>query len=143
MPLEMLFGLANLSVLPGWILLAAVPGWRWTQRYASLLVPLLLGPVYVWLLIENWGAGGFDSLASVGQLFENPAVLLAGWIHYLIFDLFIGSWETRDARANRIPHVAVIPCLLCTFLLGPLGLALYLLLRLVLRRNLDNREATA
>ena len=46
-------------------------------------------------------------------------------MHYLAFDLFIGSWEVRDARRHGVPHVLVIPCLLMTFLLGPIGLLAY------------------
>ncbi|MBL8232160.1 MAG: DUF4281 domain-containing protein [Bryobacterales bacterium] len=129
MPYDSLFSLANLAVLPGWLLFAVAPRWRWSQRYAMLITPLLLGPVYVWLIATNWGDGGFNSLSGVAQLFSNRGLLLAGWIHYLIFDLFTGSWETRDATANRIPHWAVAPCLLFTFLLGPAGLLLYLLIR--------------
>jgi len=63
--------------------------------------------------------------------------LLAGWVHYLAFDLFVGSWEARDALSHRIPHLAVIPCLLLTFLFGPAGLLLYLLLRFTLRRQIQ------
>jgi hypothetical protein len=62
-------------------------------------------------------------------LFRNEYLLLAGWIHYLAFDLFIGSWQVRDAERNGVPHLAVVPCLVLTFLLGPTGLLLYLLIR--------------
>jgi hypothetical protein len=136
--LDTLFSIASTIVLPGWLLLIFFPRWKWTQRYAALLIPLLLGPVYVWLLVTTWGGeGGFGSLAEVAALFRNPAALLGGWIHYLVFDLFLGAWETRDAAANRIAHLAIIPCLLLTFLLGPSGLLLYLLIRLVWRKNPD------
>ena len=51
--------------------------------------------------------GGFGSLADVATLFQKQELLLAGWIHYLAFDLFIGAWETRDAARNQIPHLVV------------------------------------
>jgi hypothetical protein len=63
-------------------------------------------------------------------------VLLAGWIHYLAFDLFVGSWEVRDAQRVGIHHLFVVPCLVLTVLFGPIGLLLYLLLRAALRRRL-------
>ncbi len=69
------------------------------------------------------------------RLFALPQVLLAGWVHYLAFDLFTGSWEARDAVRLGISRWLVAPCLVLTFLFGPVGLALYLLLRLVLRRE--------
>ena len=62
-------------------------------------------------------------------LFDNPWALLAGWTHYLAFDLFIGGWEVRDAQRRGIPHLLIVPALVLTFLLGPAGLLLYLAIR--------------
>lgn len=77
------------------------------------------------LLGPAGAAGGFGSLADVAVLFGNPWALLAGWVHYLCFDLAVGTWEARDARHRGVPHAVLVPCLLATFLLGPLGLLLY------------------
>jgi hypothetical protein len=74
--------------------------------------------------------GGFSSLAAVATLFGNPWALLAGWIHYLAFDLLIGTWEARDARERGVPHLLLVPCLILTFLFGPAGWLLYRGLRL-------------
>jgi hypothetical protein len=136
---ETLFGLANLAVMPGWMLLTFAPRWRWTQRYTAFAVPLLLGTLYAWLFLRHspGAEGGFSSLAEVAKLFERPELLLAGWVHYLVFDLFIGSWEVRDAGRHGLPHLLVIPCLVLTFLLGPVGLLLYLILRVTLRKVID------
>jgi hypothetical protein len=94
--------------------------------------------VYVWLLFSHPSpkGGGFNSLAQVAVLFSSPYALLAGWIHYLAFDLFTGAWEARDAARLGISRWAVAPCLLLTFLFGPLGLSLYLLLKLAMRRSI-------
>jgi hypothetical protein len=88
-------------------------------------------------VIGNWGGtpGGFGSLAAVALLFANRWMLLAGWIHYLAFDLFIGSWEVRDAQKNGVPHVLVIPSLALTFMFGPAGLLLYFLTRALCPRG--------
>lgn len=136
---ESLFSLVNTLVLPGWILLVFAPGWRGTQRITTLLLPSLLAVAYVFLLVTHWGEakGGFGTLADVSSLFQDRSVLLAGWIHYLAFDLFVGSWIARDARRLGITHAAVVPCLLLTFLLGPSGLLVYLVLRTALRRVRD------
>ena len=75
--------------------------------------------------------GGFGSLAAVAALFSVEELLLAGWIHYLAFDLFVGAWEVRDSQARGINHLLIIPCLLATFMAGPAGLVLYWLLRVV------------
>ena len=69
------------------------------------------------------------------ERFQKRELLLAGWIHYLCFDLFIGAWEVRDSQANGIPHLVVIPCLIMTFMLGPIGLLFYFAIRTAKLRN--------
>jgi hypothetical protein len=136
---DAIFSAANTSVLPGWLLLIVLPRWRYTQRLAGLLIPILLGLTYATVMILHFGEaeGGFGSLAEVRKLFANPWAVLGGWIHYLAFDLFTGCWEVRDARRQGVPHWAVIPCLLLTFMFGPVGLTLYLLLRLGWKRQMQ------
>ena len=136
---ESLFGLASQTVLPGWLLLVLLPRWKWTARLISgLLIPVLLGLLYAYVIVAHWGGseGGFGSLAEVSALFADPWLLLAGWVHYLAFDLVIGAWEVRDAQREGIHHLLVVPCLVLTFLFGPIGLLLYLGLRAGLRRKL-------
>jgi hypothetical protein len=135
---ETIFSICTKLVLPGWLLLVFAPRWRWTARFiAACLIPLALALVYAFLIATHFGRseGGFDSLAAVGLLFRNPHSLLAGWIHYLAFDLFIGAWEVRDAQRLGIHHLLVVPCLVLTFLLGPLGLLLYFVLRFAIKRE--------
>lgn len=144
---ELLFTTASWVVLPAWALLVFAPRWRWSARLvASVIAPALLGGLYLALFASQlWGTsqGGFGSLAEVRSLFENPWLLLAGWIHYLAFDLFIGAWEVRDAQRNGLHHLAVVPCLLLTFMFGPVGLLLYLVLRTTRKRKLWLDEDTA
>jgi len=135
---DVIFSICNTAVLPGWLLLAILPRWKWTARLiTSVIIPALLGLVYLYLVITQFGRteGGFGSLSQVQQLFQNPAMLLAGWIHYLAFDLFIGSWEVRDAQRLSLDHLLVIPCLALTFLFGPVGLLLYFLIRLAAKKQ--------
>ena len=139
MTAESLFSLAGMLVLPGWLLLVVAPRWKWSQRYATFVAPLLIGGLYAWVFATHYGEGrgGFGSLADVGLLFQNPWLLLAGWVHYLAFDLFTGAWETRDAARCGIPQLVVIPCLVLTFLVGPVGLLLYLSIRVIWRKEID------
>jgi hypothetical protein len=65
------------------------------------------------------------------ELFQNKTLVTAGWVHYLAFDLMTGIWIKRNSLKFGIPHVFIIPCLLFTFMLGPVGLLLYLLIRVV------------
>ena len=139
---ESLFSLAGLLAAVGWILLAALPRWRWTMGIAAVFLPLTLAGLYLGLvLVHLIGAeGGFGSLEQVARLFENPWLLLAGWVHYLAFDLFVGAWEVRDAQRLALPHVAVLPCLALTFLAGPIGLLAYFLVRATMRGAVSAAE---
>lgn len=146
MTVDTLFTVANTSVLPGWLLLALAPNSSWTRRIVhSLLYPAVLGSLYsVYALTSFLGAaapegGGFDSLVGVVTLFAVPQLAFVGWVHYLVFDLFVGAWEARDARRRGIPHLLLVPCLVLTLMLGPLGLLLYLAIRFALLRD---RRAT-
>ena len=132
---EGLFTIVNPIAAVGWILLIALPRQRWVADVvAAWAIPGLLATAYVAVVATHivGSPGGFSSLPAVATLFANPWLLLAGWIHYLAFDLFVGSWEARDARERGVPYLALVPCLLLTFLFGPAGWLLYLLARRVL-----------
>jgi len=83
------------------------------------------------------------SLQAVTTLFTVPELLLAGWIHFLAFDLFVGAWEVRDAQREGVHHLLVIPCLALTFMAGPAGLALSWLVRSIVmtRKRAQPQEA--
>lgn len=128
---EQIFSLASTVAMLSWVALVVLPRVPVVTRLLTgLIVPGLLAIAYVVLIATNWGGpGGFGSLAAVAQLFANPPLLLAGWIHYLAFDLLVGTWEARDARERGVPHLLLIPCLLLTFMFGPAGWLLYQVVR--------------
>jgi len=137
--MEQLFSLANAAALTGWVALLAVPRWRVANWwYAGLAVPAALAAAYVVLLaVHAPGAeGGFSSLAAVAALFRTEGVLLAGWVHYLAFDLFIGAWICRRAAKDGLSPWLARLCLPPTFLAGPAGLLLFLGLRAALVREI-------
>lgn len=138
---ETLFSIANTTALLMWILLAVAPGVRWVPRVVTTTAAALLAVLYVTLLATTpWPeGGGFGTLAQVGTLFSVPRVLLAGWVHYLAFDLLVGSWEVRDARERGIPHWLVVPCLFGTFMFGPAGWLAYMAIRVVSASGLAPR----
>jgi hypothetical protein len=124
---ETMFSIANIVALVSWLMLIALPRRRWVTHTVGAAVPVTLAAVYSALIGTQWvsSAGGFSTLADVAQLFANPWLLFAGWVHYLCFDLLIGCWEVGDARERGLPHVLVVPCLLLTFMFGPAGWLLY------------------
>lgn len=145
MPLELLFKAANYAVIPFWLLLVAAPRWGWTQRLVhGPVVLLLLTPIYAYMRFGYAPAPeGMNFLTLYGVMvgFSAPNVVVAGWIHYLIFDLFVGAWEVRDAQRRGVPHALVIPCLLATLMIGPVGLLLYVVVRFFSKRVLEYDEA--
>lgn len=141
---DQLFQIATYAAMAGWVVLLLNPLLpRLSDMVAGIAVPALLSLAYVCLILFFWGSGegGFDSLANVALLFETEQILLAGWIHYLAFDLFVGGWIVRTARQAGIPFWMILPCLPATFLFGPAGLLLFLILRLVRREPLLAADA--
>jgi hypothetical protein len=133
---DTLFQIANPVVLTGWAALLASPFVpKLADRFAALVIPGLLSVAYASLILAFWtGAeGGFDSLENVALLFQTRELLLAGWLHYLAFDLFVGAWIVRSARVAGIHFAFVVPCLALTFLFGPVGFLVFLALRAAVR----------
>lgn len=135
MELEQIFSLCGALSMTGWAGLVLLPRWHITRDWlAPVIAPVLIGICYLWLFTTNYplipADGGFGSLAAVASLFTVPELLLAGWIHYLAFDLFVGAWEIKDGQAHGIPHLLIIPCLFLTLMVGPVGLVAYWIVKL-------------
>ncbi len=124
---EAVFSVASTAAMLSWLLLIVRPRASWVQMTTGRLVPVAFAVLYAVILIPRFGGsdGGFNSLAAVQRLFADPWLLVAGWIHYLAFDLLVGVWETRDAARRGVAHWMVIPCLLLTFMFGPVGWLAY------------------
>ncbi len=127
--LEAVFRVANFGAVIAWIILAASAAFGWRRplrRFCGGLVPLLLAAAYVVLLLAHWSAPrDVASLAGVGALFRQPAALLAGWLHYLAFDLLVGVAIAERFLDDRLPRILLLPVLPLTFLLGPAGWLLF------------------
>lgn len=125
-----IFGPANYFAMLGWLVLIAgiVMNRVWLRdKLAGMYWPLALSAGYCVAIYLGFGqsGGGFDSLSAVRQLFTNDWALLAGWVHYLAFDLFVGAWIARDAEQSGVSRWFLIPVLPLTFLFGPGGYLLY------------------
>ncbi|MBC7689990.1 MAG: DUF4281 domain-containing protein [Aquabacterium sp.] len=127
-----LFKIASALVLPGWLLLIIFPRWQWTDKIITGVIVALLAAAYIYCIAQVFTPGtmkSFGTLDGVMKLFTNETAVLAGWIHYLAFDLMTGLFETKNAQKHNIHHLLVIPCLFLTFMFGPAGLLLYLIIR--------------
>ena len=139
MTAENVFSICNMLALAGWLVLIFAGKNAKARLIPGVILPLSIAVVYAVLLAAHGGEskGSFGTLAGVTALFSNQWLLLAGWIHYLAFDLFIGAWQVRDAQANAIPHLLIIPCLLLTFLFGPVGLLPYFAIRAARTKKME------
>lgn len=133
-----LFNAVNLLAMIAWVALIVLPRWPALLSgilylgvgllcviYAVSLIGLLSG------LIPNPQGGGadFTTIAGVRSIFGSDAGVTIGWTHYLAFDLFVGLWIARDGDAKNISRFLQAPILLATFIAGPVGLLVWLLLR--------------
>jgi hypothetical protein len=103
---------------------------RWLGWLSGFVIPALLSIAYIVFILRGQSAfetGGYDSFEAVKSLFQNDQLLLAGWIHYLTFDLFLGAWIARDAYQKSVSKWVILPILPAVFLFGPAGLLFYLM----------------
>ncbi len=130
MTIETIFSAANIGAMAGWLLLALSPLRRGPILLAARGVGVLLAVVYAGLMISRMSSGApmdFTQLDGLAVAFSNPSVMLVGWIHYLAFDLWVGAWQAEVAPKWGVPHWALLPCLFLTFMFGPMGLLLFLI----------------
>src|SRR5262249_20046973 len=132
---------AKLLGAAGWVCLIAGIGTNrpWLRdRLAGLYWPLAIAVGYALAIMAAWSGseGGFASLAEVRQLFANDWALLAGWMHYLAFDLFVGAWIAAETERANLSRLVLIPVLPLTFLFGPTGFLLFQFIRRSHRRGL-------
>lgn len=131
---DQLFSFCNALAMLSWIILIFFTFWKNRGNYLLGVVIMLFALVYSWLIFSNSTIESFrdfNTLDGVSRLFSNKSLLLAGWIHYLAFDLLTGIYIVTNARKNNINHWLIVPALFFTFMLGPFGLLLYFLLRLI------------
>jgi hypothetical protein len=138
--------------MPAWLLLVFLPKNMLTHKVVhSFLYPTIYGAIYIAFLLnsiifgEAADGAGFSDLNAMMAIFEHPNGALTGWSHYLVFDLFVGAWISRDSQERGINHFLIVPCLLFTFLFGPVGLFLYALIRLVMKTGfqLDQKNTAS
>lgn len=143
--METIYSIINTIALIGWICLIFFPTKRWTFGIvASGGVSIILTIFYIYFLAaamtgESTG-GDFSTLAGVKLLFQTDMGVLAGWAHYLAFDLFIGAFITSNAQKLGLTHWKITPCLILTFLFGPIGLLTYFIIRAVMTKKILHEQ---
>ena len=131
--LETIFSFSGSVAMIGWLILIFLPR-RFALLFAipQIIIPLGLGLAYAALIlpvIYTVEGGGYGSLQQVKALFGSDVTLLAGWIHYLAFDLFIGAWIARRADEIGLARIIQALILVATFMFGPIGLVMFFKIR--------------
>lgn len=125
MSYEVAFQIASTTAFAGWLILWLGPRSRTWLAIVRFGVIGLLAIAYTILVARHLGSvegGGFMSLAGVKALLSSDPVILAGWIHYLAFDLVAGLWIAERAERDGLSRVVQAPFLAATLMLGPVGL---------------------
>ena len=147
--LEHIYLLANYGVIPLWLMLVFIPNAKFTNIVInSIFLPIILASTYGYLIYLEFYAGGmfavdvgakamenfklYLGLDQLASLFSNKMFLLTFWIHFLTISIFTGTWIAKDALRNGIHKYVVLFPLILTYFTGPLGLFLYLFLRLII-----------
>ena len=132
---DSVFQTCSTIAMVGWLVLLIIsPFWSSFDKFLIGIIITLFTIVYAWLIFQVFRPEDFEkfgSLNGVMELFTDKTAVTAGWVHYLAFDLLTGIWIKKNAQKYNIHHLILIPCLLLTFMLGPIGLLLYLLVRLI------------
>lgn len=133
------FQIVNTAVLPAWIFLAVAPRWQYRNTIIYGFC-LLLASIYAYYIFSDFASLDFESFGSlpgVMSLFTQEEAVLAGWVHYLVFDLLIGNWVVNQSIKHDIKHILVVPCLVFCFMLGPVGFLLFSLIKYTKTRSLE------
>lgn len=145
MTLELLFNGANLFVLPFWTLIVVAPNWTVTRRVMGSYLPFLaLASLYIYLFIISLDPDSIQSFANptlseLARLFSDQRVMTAGWVHYLVFDLFVGRWIYLEGQRTGVwtRHSLV----LCLFA-GPMGLFSHILTQMITHRFFAKEDSS-
>ena len=133
------FSIASMITMPMWILMIFLSKWKVTRFLIDFkVIPLALAfiyAIYIFQAIQIGGMMDFGSLKSVMALFTEENAVLAGWVHYLAFDLLIGMWMLDQNKELKINQLLIAPCLFLTFMLGPIGFLLFIIIKTVKQKQ--------
>ena len=145
---ENIYLIANIGVIPCWLLLIFLPRALITKILVkSVVIPLLLSTAYIFVTYQIYITENifevfnlYLGLNELYALFSNEAFLLIFWLHFLSISLFVGSWIVRDSERHLVPRIFVILSLVLTYFSGPVGLVLYWLFRVFFAKKITFNE---
>ena len=142
---EKIYHIANIGVIPCWLLLIISPNNLITKFFVkSLIIPLLLSTAYIFISYQIYMTENifeiFNLYMGINELyaiFSNEAFLLIFWLHFLSVNLFVGNWIANDGNVYMIPRFLIIISLVLTYFTGPVGLVFYWLIRILYSKKFN------
>ena len=132
---DIIFKITSLIAAIGWIvILFASPFWMGYDKFVLGIIIALLALTYTWLNLTNFDPTilqKFSTLDGVGELFQNKSLLTAAWVHIMAFDLLCAVWIKNNSLKYGIGHLLIVPAIIFSCMLGPLGFLIYLLTRFI------------
>ena len=144
--IEMLYFWVNLGVLPFWLILIFFPQSQICKIFVTSVFPIfLLSGAYIFMLYKSY-LGSYDfiinfnlylGISEIQDLFSNQIFLIMFWIHFISINLFTGGWIVKDSQKFSINKLLIILPLIITYLIGPIGLFVYWLVRIFYAKNIN------
>ena len=147
--IEILYFWVNLGVLPFWLILIFFPQSNLSKYFVTSIFPfLLLSGAYVFVLYKSYlNTYDFDSnfelylsISNLSSLFSNDLFLMLFWIHFISINLFVGGWIVKDSQKFTINKILVGIPLIIIYLIGPLGIFIYWLIRIFFAKSISLYE---
>ena len=144
--IEMLYYWVNFGVLPFWLLLIFFPQSHLCRYFVTSIFPIfVLSGTYIFVLYKTYlnsydFIGNFNlyfGISEISNLFSDMNFLMMFWIHFIAINLFTGGWIVKDAQKFSINKIMLIIPLVVTYLIGPVGLFLYWLIRIFYAKNIS------
>jgi hypothetical protein len=144
--IEMLYFWVNLGVLPLWFILIFFPQSQLCKYFVTSIFPIfILSGSYIFMLYKSYlnsydFIGNFNlyfGINNLSDLFSDNSYLMIFWIHFISINLFAGGWIVRDSQKFSINKILLILPLLVTYLIGPLGLLIYWLIRIFHAKSIN------
>ena len=147
--IEILYFWVNLGVLPFWLILIFFPSSNLNRFFATSIFPiLLLGGTYIFLLYKSF-LNSYDfisnfelylSISNLSNLFSNDFFLMLFWVHFVSINLFVGGWIVKGSQKFGMSRILVAFPLVITYLIGPLGVFTYWLIRIFYAKSINLYE---
>ena len=147
--IEILYFWVNLGVLPFWLILIFFPSSNINKFFVTSILPiLLLSGAYIFALYKSY-LNSYDfisnfelylNMSNLSNLFSNNLFLILFWIHFVSINLFVGGWIVKDSQKLYINKILVAFPLIITYLIGPLGVFIYWLIRIFYAKSINLYE---